>query len=588
MKTMRTLIIAITIITALTMSFFGCFLPESPTAIPTGSLTINIGGISSRTILPVDITEQVDHYDILLSHDTYADVNLPGNLTTTTTVTSLEAGDWTVSVEAYDGESSMIASGSSVATIQNDQPNQVTVSLDPVSSGSGSLQIDFEWPAGIGIDEVLVTFGTDAAIDIFTSGNTATFTKTDVPLGSYPLKIELNHGGATFSLQMHIVQVWAYLETSDTIVLDDDDFQSAPSAPLDLTAEEGLGEITLSWDASQVTSESGFVIQRSVTSGSGFEDLGSVLPANTASYSDDTIVAGTDYYYRVKAVSVYGDSDYTAEAGSLVAPPAVTGLSDDAVPAKTKTWSWDSDDVNAEYKYIIDTNADDPADWTGTNWTLNETASVLSGDGTRYLHVKAKDPAGNESAVTTVSAVLDNTPPVITLTGNAEMSITAGESFTDPGVTVSDNIDSSALLEAAVVTGGDTVDTGTPGTYTITYNVSDTAGNAAVQKERTVHVSSADDLVITILLDDPEDVVINFGGTEPVLSPVTPSMTVTTSLSGIATYTWYIDGDVTGDTASSITVSESSLAPGLHTLSLVVEKDGGLEYGAEFQFTVEN
>ena len=44
----------------------------------------------------------------------------------------------------------------------------------------------------------------------------------------------------------------------------------------------------------------------------------------------------------------------------------------------------------------------------------------------------------------------------------------------------------------AATVGGDTVDTATPATYTVTYNFTDTAGNAATQVTRSVVVSAAD------------------------------------------------------------------------------------------------
>ncbi len=81
----------------------------------------------------------------------------------------------------------------------------------------------------------------------------------------------------------------------------------------------------------------------------------------------------------------------------------------------------------------------------------------------------------------------DTTAPVITLVGDATMNVTVGDTFTDPGVTASDDTDGD--ITANVVVAGDTVDTNTAGTYVITYNVSDAAGNAATEVTRTVVVS---------------------------------------------------------------------------------------------------
>lgn len=88
---------------------------------------------------------------------------------------------------------------------------------------------------------------------------------------------------------------------------------------------------------------------------------------------------------------------------------------------------------------------------------------------------------GGSSSETTI----DTIPPIITLNGSNPMSVTLGNSYTEPGATVSDNIDDS--LEA-VITG--TVNTSTIGAYTITYTATDNSGNIA-SKTRTVNVVTA-------------------------------------------------------------------------------------------------
>lgn len=82
----------------------------------------------------------------------------------------------------------------------------------------------------------------------------------------------------------------------------------------------------------------------------------------------------------------------------------------------------------------------------------------------------------------------DNTAPIITLIGQSSVSHQLGTTYTDSGATATDNNDGD--ITANIIVGGDTVDTNTPGTYTITYNVSDAAGNAAAQVSRTVTVQS--------------------------------------------------------------------------------------------------
>jgi len=99
--------------------------------------------------------------------------------------------------------------------------------------------------------------------------------------------------------------------------------------------------------------------------------------------------------------------------------------------------------------------------------------------------------ASTSEAVTgtiTVNAAADTTAPVITLTGSSTINLTVGDTFTDPGATATDAVDGD--LTSSITSSG-SVDTSTAGTYTISYNVSDAAGNAATVVQRTVIVSVA-------------------------------------------------------------------------------------------------
>ncbi len=95
--------------------------------------------------------------------------------------------------------------------------------------------------------------------------------------------------------------------------------------------------------------------------------------------------------------------DMTASGDSV---PVITGLSDDISPVKTKVWKWDasSENIPVTFRYQLDQNK------TGVPsgpYSDSKTISKLSTTGgTWYLHVQAKDADGNESTVTTVSAVL--------------------------------------------------------------------------------------------------------------------------------------------------------------------------------------
>ena len=86
----------------------------------------------------------------------------------------------------------------------------------------------------------------------------------------------------------------------------------------------------------------------------------------------------------------------------------------------------------------------------------------------------------------TVAAASDI--PVISLVGNATVTLTVGGTYTESGATATDAQDGD--LTGQIVIAGN-VDTSRAGTYTVTYNVMDSAGNAAVQVTRTVTVNAA-------------------------------------------------------------------------------------------------
>jgi len=95
----------------------------------------------------------------------------------------------------------------------------------------------------------------------------------------------------------------------------------------------------------------------------------------------------------------------------------------------------------------------------------------------------------NDDDTETPTPTVDTVAPIITLVGDATINLITGDTFTDPGATAMDDTDGD--ISGNIVIGGDTVDTNTEGTYTITYNVMDAAGNAATEVLRMVVVAAA-------------------------------------------------------------------------------------------------
>ncbi|MCX6723282.1 MAG: DUF5011 domain-containing protein [Candidatus Staskawiczbacteria bacterium] len=83
---------------------------------------------------------------------------------------------------------------------------------------------------------------------------------------------------------------------------------------------------------------------------------------------------------------------------------------------------------------------------------------------------------------------VDTTIPVITSIGSAEITITVGDAYIDAGATALDNVDGDITANIATI---NPVDANAAGDYIITYNVSDAAGNHAIEVTRLVHVLAA-------------------------------------------------------------------------------------------------
>ncbi|GAS80741.1 S-layer homology domain-containing protein [Paenibacillus amylolyticus] len=140
---------------------------------------------------------------------------------------------------------------------------------------------------------------------------------------------------------------------------------------------------------------------------------------------------------------------------------------------------------------------------------VNGTAGIVVVDN-GWMTIYAKDQSGNETVKQVEITSIDRNKPTITLVGNSLIEINSGTGFIDPGVRASDEYDGDVTSQ--VVRSGDPIDANKPGVYTIHYDVTDRAGNAAERVSRTVK----------IIESRPSN-----GGTTPSPAPSTPSSTTT-------------------------------------------------------------
>lgn len=165
------------------------------------------------------------------------------------------------------------------------------------------------------------------------------------------------------------------------------------------------------------------------------------------------------------------------------APPVINQLNDMTVEATS------ANGAIASFAPIAQDNVD-----TFVNVICAPASGTQFALGTTPVICNAADVAGNAATPMTFNVTVeDTTAPIITLSGVNPLSIPYASVYVEPGATWSDAVDG---IGNALV-GGQTVDTLVPGTYTITYNYTDAAGNAAIEVTRTVVVEMWATIVVS-------------------------------------------------------------------------------------------
>ena len=122
----------------------------------------------------------------------------------------------------------------------------------------------------------------------------------------------------------------------------------------------------------------------------------------------------------------------------------------------------------------IDNSAFDAAGFTNVTLTGSALGSGLSNGSTTVMILEDE-----------ASAPADTIKPGIALIGDNPLLLANGATYTDLGAKVTDNLDAERTI-----TGSGTVNTAVQGDYTVTYNATDAAGNAADAVTRTVRVAA--------------------------------------------------------------------------------------------------
>jgi len=228
--------------------------------------------------------------------------------------------------------------------------------------------------------------------------------------------------------------------------------------------------------------------------GLGYSTLGGTNATKTAQITGLSILNGSTYSLSWTSdrglVQTNGSSRRIGIGFVQIATTAAAIVSNAPVLSSPTTLSAT---VGVPVSYQI-TASESPTGYWAQNipsgLTLDPSSGVISGTllstnaNASTMVVTAYNAAGDGNQNVAIT-VVDTTSPVITLIGANPLLIANGATFTDPGATVTDNVDPVRTIQ-----GTGTVNTAVQGDYTVTYNATDAAGNVAIAVLRTVRVDA--------------------------------------------------------------------------------------------------
>ena len=173
-----------------------------------------------------------------------------------------------------------------------------------------------------------------------------------------------------------------------------------------------------------------------------------------------------------------------------VTAPAITPPANIIVPAADATGTPVTDSMIVAF--LSSASANDNVDGVITSITHDAPGQLPLGTST--ITFSATDNAGNIGTAQATITVADQTAPMISLIGSNSETLNYGAVFNDLGAIALDNVDGNISSNIQVI---GSVNTNSIGVYTLTYNVSDSAGNAATPVVRSISVQDMSAPVIT-------------------------------------------------------------------------------------------
>ena len=470
----------------------------------TVTATDNAGNTSASTTVTFSITDLDDTPPVVTSGTT--GTNLAENSGSGQTVYTITATD-AVGVESYaiDGtDASLLSVNSSTGVVS------LTADPDYETRSSYSFTVTASDAAGNTSASTTVTFSItdkDEIPPVITSGTTGTNLAENSGSGQTVYTITATDAVGVESYAIDGTDASLLSVNSSTGVVSltaDPDYETRSSYSFTVTASDAAGNTSASTTVTfSITDKDEIPPVITVTSGTDTVQIGSTWTdagatadggeTVTSSGTVDTSTVGT-YTITYSATDAVGNTGTATRTVTVVldnTPPVITLLGEATVTIE----------FGSTYS---DAGATADGGETVTSSGTVDTSTV----GTYTITYSATDAVGNTGTATRTVNVVDTTAPVITLLGEATVTIEFGSTYSDAGATASDNYDGDVSSSIVTVNG---VDEDTVGTYTVTYNVTDANSNAATQVSRTVNVVDTTAPVITLLGE--ATVTIEFGST---------------------------------------------------------------------------
>jgi len=220
-----------------------------------------------------------------------------------------------------------------------------------------------------------------------------------------------------------------------------------------------------------------------------YTELGATVTDNDPAYSEVVTIGGDAVDTNtIGTYIVTYDAPADASTNSPLQQTITITVEDTTAPVITPNGS------NQTLEVGIDTYTELGATVTDNDPAYSEVVTI-GGDavdtntiGTYIVTYDAPADASTNSPLqqTITITVEDTTAPVITLNGDNPQDLIVGDVYAnfELGATVTDN--SGEIISPVIDSSA--VDTSVAGTYTVTYDATDSSNNAAIQVVRTVHV----------------------------------------------------------------------------------------------------